>query len=82
VAWQASTLAVAGSVIGVPLGIVAGRAVWKLVADDLGVAATFSLSVVAVLIVVSGTVLLANLTAFLPARSAARTRPALVLRSE
>ena len=37
VAWQATTLALIGIVIGVPVGIVAGRLVWRAFATNLGV---------------------------------------------
>ena len=82
VAWQATTLAAAGVVVGVPLGIVVGRGVWTLVANDLGVGSEVSLPVLAIVGVVAATVILANLVAALPALGAARTRPAVVLRSE
>ena len=36
VAWQATTLALIGIVIGVPLGVVAGRVVWRAFANNLG----------------------------------------------
>ena len=36
VAWQATTLALVGIVIGVPLGLVVGRAVWRAFANNLG----------------------------------------------
>ena len=37
--WQAATVAVAGIVVGVPLGLVAGRVVWRIFALDAGVVA-------------------------------------------
>ena len=37
IAWQATTLAVVGIVLGAPLGIVTGRAVWSVFANNLGV---------------------------------------------
>ena len=37
VAAQATTVSVLGLLIGVPLGLVIGRAVWRVVAGDLGV---------------------------------------------
>ena len=37
VAWQATTLALAGIAVGVPVGIVVGRAVWLAFANNLGV---------------------------------------------
>jgi hypothetical protein len=66
----------------VPLGIAAGRWLWLLFARQLSAvpdpvipAASIGLAALAALI-------LANLVAAIPGRSAARTRAALVLRSE
>ena len=36
VSWQATTLALVGVVVGVPLGLVVGRAVWNTFADNWG----------------------------------------------
>lgn len=36
--WQATTIALVGLVIGVPLGLIAGEAAWFAVADPIGVA--------------------------------------------
>jgi predicted lysophospholipase L1 biosynthesis ABC-type transport system permease subunit len=82
VAWQATALSVAGLAVGVPLGVVVGRAVWRLVADGLGVSTSPTVPIVGLLAVVVGGITLANLTAAIPARAAARTQPAVVLRSE
>ena len=82
VAWQATTLALVGLVFGIPLGILVGRAVWRVVADGLGVSTTATVPALAVLLIVPAAIVLANLIALLPARAAARTRPAVVLRSE
>lgn len=82
VAWQATTLAGVGALIGVPFGVIVGRLVWTMITDDLGVVPVVTVPVVTVALAVALTVLLANLVAALPARSAARTSPALVLRSE
>ena len=82
VAWQATTLALVGLVFGIPLGILVGRAVWRVVADGLGVSTTATVPTLAVLLIVPAALVLANLLALLPARAAARTRPAAVLRSE
>jgi hypothetical protein len=82
VAWQATTLVAIALAIGIPIAFVAGRWTWQGFAGRLGVddyvrvpASSF------VLIAVAGG-LLANLIAAVPARTAARTRPAIVLRSE
>ncbi len=82
VAWQASTLAGVALVIGIPLGIVAGRWGWNLLAERLGVVPEPVVPLVAVLLVVPATILVANLVAAIPGLLAARTRPAQVLRSE
>ena len=37
VAWQATTLAAVGIVVGVPLGVLMGRAIWLVVARNLGI---------------------------------------------
>ena len=82
VAWQASTLAVAGVIIGVPLGTVAGRWLWALFARSVGIAPGASIPVLIVLTVVPATLLVANLLAAMPGWTAARIRPAAVFRAE
>jgi ABC-type lipoprotein release transport system permease subunit len=82
VAWQATTLATVALLIGVPLGIAAGRWSWAVLADRLGVVREPVIPLASVLILVPATILVANLIAVLPARMAARTRPAAVLRAE
>jgi ABC-type lipoprotein release transport system permease subunit len=83
VAWQATALAAAALVIGVPAGIIAGRWTWAVFANAAGVSpqATIALPVV-LLAVPAVTLLVANLIAAFPGRVAARLRPATVLRSE
>jgi ABC-type lipoprotein release transport system permease subunit len=82
VAWQATALALLGLLVGLPLGIAAGRWAWTLFAEDLGVVPEPVTPLVPILLVIPATILLATLIALLPGRSAARTRPALVLRAE
>ena len=82
VAWQATTLTTFAFVIGLPVGIALGRWSWRRFADQLGVLSVPVVPVVAILIAVPSALLLANLTAVLPGRSAARTHSALVLRNE
>ncbi|MFI5047422.1 MAG: FtsX-like permease family protein [Acidimicrobiia bacterium] len=82
VAWQATTLATIGLVIGIPAGLIVGRTVWGLVADGLGVTTTVAIPTLALFLVTLGAVVLVNLVAYLPARSAAGTRPAVALRTE
>ncbi|MEX2267405.1 MAG: FtsX-like permease family protein, partial [Acidimicrobiia bacterium] len=82
VAWNASTIAVLGALVGIPLGVVLGKIAWGLVAESLGVATDAAVGAVAIVAVVPAAILVANLLAVLPARAAARTRPAVALRSE
>jgi hypothetical protein len=82
VAWQATTFAAIGLVIGIPLGIAAGRWAWYLFAEQIEVVPEPVTPLPLVLLVVPAAVLLANLVAALPAWSAAETRAAAVLRAE
>jgi hypothetical protein len=82
VAWQATGFAVLAVVAGIPLGVAAGRWAWVLVNQGLHSLAGPVTPTLAVLTIVPATMLVANLVAALPARSAAATRPAVVLRSE
>jgi ABC-type antimicrobial peptide transport system permease subunit len=82
VSWQSTIAVGVGVVIGVPLGIVAGRALWDLFAHDLHVVPQPSVPVATIFLVGVGALLLANVVAVIPGRHAARTPPALVLQSE
>ena len=82
VAWQSTVIALVAMAIGVPLGVIAGRFIWSRVADNLGVLPQPRVSMILIGILIPAVVVLANLIAALPARSAAHTKPALVLRSE
>jgi hypothetical protein len=81
VAWQATTLAVIGVGLGIPAGLIVGSVSWRAVADSIGVDPTAALTAW-VLVAVPGAVALVNLVASIPARVAARTRPAVALRAE
>jgi hypothetical protein len=82
IACQATLLALAGAVVGVPLGIVSGRLVWRWLAHNFPVVYVPPLALLAVLLAVPAALTVANLLAALPARSAARIRPAEALRAE
>lgn len=82
VAVQASAFAVVALVVGVPLGIAAGRTVWRVVADSIGSTAAPATPIGLLALVALVTLGAANLIAALPARAAARTQPAAILRSE
>ena len=80
-AWQATAIGAAGLVVGVPLGVVVGRLVWQAVAGGIGVVETPVVPLVAIAVVVAAVLLVLNLAAVLPGRSARRVSPAVVLRS-
>jgi hypothetical protein len=82
VAWQATTFAAIGLVVGLPLGVAAGRWTWYLFAEQIEVVPEPVTPISRVLLVVPAAILLANVVAALPAWSAARTRAAVVLRAE
>lgn len=83
VAWQASTLVALALVVAVPAGIASGQWSWRWFANTLGVVPRpVSPLLILVVVVPLATVALANLIAAFPARAAARTQPAVVLRSE
>jgi hypothetical protein len=82
IAWQATLLAMVGIVIGVPLGIVAGRVTWRWLADDFPIAYVPPFALLAVLLVASVAIVLANALAAGPAHVASRIRPADALRVE
>jgi hypothetical protein len=82
VTWQALTFATIGLVLGLPLGIAAGRWTWYLFARQIDVVPEPVTPVVLILLLVPAAVLLAIIVAAAPALSAARTRPAVVFRAE
>ena len=82
VAWQATTVAAIGLLLGLPLGVGIGRFAWNLFAEELGVVPEPVAPFFPGLLVIPATLLLANIVALLPGRIAAGTRPAVVLRAE
>jgi hypothetical protein len=82
VAWQATVAAVVGIVVGVPLGVIAGRWLWTLFAEQIYAVPYPTVPVLSLVLVAVGTLVLANVIAAVPARTAARTPTAFLLRSE
>ena len=82
IAWQATTLATIGTVLGIPAGLLIGAQVWHRVADSLGVTTAARVPALFILAVIPIALIVVNLIAFVPARAAARTRPSVALRSE
>ena len=82
VAWQATAFTGAALLVGVPLGIAAGRWWWTIFSGQLGIVPDAVVPVLQIAVLVPVGIVLANLVAAVPARIAARTRPARVLRTE
>jgi ABC-type lipoprotein release transport system permease subunit len=74
--------AAVGLLIGVPLGVLMGRALWNLYARSLNVVPDPTVPLLSVMFLVVGALIFANVVALWPGRSAARTSAALVLGSE
>ena len=75
------TMTTVAIVVGLPIGIMAGRWLWLLFAGDIGVVPRAVVPWIAASIV-PASLAVAALIATPPARSAARTRAAVVLRTE
>jgi ABC-type antimicrobial peptide transport system permease subunit len=82
VAWQSSTFIVISLTLGLLFGTIIGRWLWGAYATQLGVLSVPRVPTLAIILIVPIAAVLANGLALWPARSAARTRPALVLRTE
>ncbi len=81
-AWQTSTVALIGIVIGVPIGVAIGRLVWQGFAGNLGVVPVPVVSLWVIVAIALGTLIVANVLAIGPALVATRTPPARLLRTE
>jgi hypothetical protein len=68
--------------IGVPSGVLVGRALWTQFAEQLDVLAQPVTPVLACAVVIVGAVVAANVLAVVPARVARRVPVSLVLRRE
>jgi predicted lysophospholipase L1 biosynthesis ABC-type transport system permease subunit len=82
VAWQATTLVGIALALGLPIGIALGRVLWTTFANALGVVPAARVPMPIVLLAIPAGLLLANVIAARPARNAARTSPAVALRTE
>jgi len=82
VAWQASVAVAIGVLIGVPLGIVTGRALWDQFANALHVVPQPTIPTLTIALVAIGALFLANVVAAIPGLQAARTPTAVLLHTE
>jgi len=82
ISWQATVAALLGVVLGIPLGVAAGRELWVLFAHGIYAVPRPAVPGLTLFMVGLGALVFANLVAALPGRIAARTPVALVLRAE
>jgi putative ABC transport system permease protein len=82
IVWQATSFSLLALLIGLPVGVVAGRWTWVLVASGIGSTSPPVVPVLGIAIVVPVTLLLANVLAAWPGYKAARTVPSAELRTE
>ena len=80
--WQATTFTLAPVVIGIPLGLIVGRIVFRSFADSIGTLNSASIPVLLIAVLALGLALVANTVASLAARRSFRLTPAALLRSE
>ena len=79
---QALAMMLGGFVVGAPLGIAVGRIAWRAFASELGVVSVVSTPIAWIVLTGVGGAVIAALAAAGPARLAARTKPAVMLRAE
>ena len=82
VRWQAATLALVAVAIGIPVGVTLGRMVWFSIAEPSNVVVYTDINVLGLVVFVAAIAGLAVVLSIWPGRSAARLRPATILRSE
>ena len=78
-----STIAVGlGALIGLPIGILVGRTLWDVFANSIHAVPDVVIPTSTLLIIAGVALAMANVIAALPARLAAQTSPAILLRAE
>jgi ABC-type antimicrobial peptide transport system permease subunit len=82
VTWQATAVVLVGMVVGVPLGIAAGKVAWRLFASNVGVVPVEVVQAVPLILLAAAVLAATNLLAILPALRTARSHPADLLRAE
>ena len=82
VCWQATTIALAGIAAGVPLGVAAGRVLWRVFATNFGVVPVPVVPILLLAALAAGVLAAANVLAAVPALLAARAHPGQLLKAE
>jgi putative ABC transport system permease protein len=80
--WAALAFALAALTVGIPIGLVAGRAIWRVYAENLGVIPDPVVDPWEIVVFGLSTLVLALLVGTAAAHRQARTRPGTFLRSE
>jgi ABC-type antimicrobial peptide transport system permease subunit len=79
---QATAIAAAGLVVGIPLGIVVGRIAWSVVTGRVPLENVPPWPLIGIALLVPAAIAVANVVALLPSRRAVRLHPAQILRAE
>jgi len=82
IAWQATATVGVGLALGLPIGIALGRGLWQRFARQLDVVPAPTVPLVALATLTVAALLVANLTAAVPGRTARRMKPGAVFRGE
>jgi len=82
IAWQSTVAVTIGTAVGIPLGVIVGRFVWDLFAEEINAVPAPAVPVTSVVLIAVAALVLANVVAAVPGRVAARTKTALLLRTE
>ncbi len=82
VSWQATTVALLGAAVGIPLGVLLGHKAWIAAAHQIGIAERADVPWTFVLLAPLIAIMVANLVALYPARRAVAVSPAEALRDE
>jgi ABC-type lipoprotein release transport system permease subunit len=79
---QGSAIGIVGLLFGVPIGVAAGRAIWRLVTQRVPLADVAPFALAAVVLIVPITAVVVNALAVWPGRRVVRLPPAEALRTE
>jgi ABC-type lipoprotein release transport system permease subunit len=82
VIWQAAVIGVVALAIGIPIGLVVGRQVWRVLADSLSFVYVGPVAGLVLIVIAPIALVTVGLMSLWPARGAARLRTAEVLRME
>ena len=82
VGWHAAVVVAVSLLVGLPLGLAAGRLLWRWFEDSLYAASPAEVPWVWLVVAVPAALLVGQLVAAVPGHRAAGTRPAVALREE